>query len=117
MNNQETEGIAKAGAAAGLCPVTKANLGDGIFNAAAFRDFGGRFSVGTDSNIRLGVADELRQLEYAQRLLHRARNILAVAGGSTGRALFAGAVAGGAAAHPDASWSRAVGTRRVRASA
>ena len=98
MNDQETEGLAKAGAVAGLCPVTEANLGDGIFNAAAFRDFGGRFGIGTDSNIRLGVADELRQLEYAQRLLHRARNILAVAGGSTGRALFDGAVAGGAAA-------------------
>lgn len=98
MNDRETEDLAKAGAVAGLCPVTEANLGDGTFNAAAFRDFGGRFGIGTDSNVRLGVADELRQLEYAQRLFHRARNIMAVAGGSTGRALFDGALAGGAAA-------------------
>jgi formimidoylglutamate deiminase len=98
MADQETEGLATAGAVAGLCPVTEANLGDGVFNAAAFRDYGGRFGIGTDSNIRLGVADELRQLEYAQRLLHRARNVTAVAGGSTGRALFDGALAGGAVA-------------------
>ena len=59
---------------------------------------GGRFGIGSDSNVLIGVADELRQLEYSQRLAHRARNVLAVAGGSTGRALFDAALAGGAAA-------------------
>jgi formiminoglutamate deiminase len=98
MNDRETGRLAKAQTVAGLCPVTEANLGDGIFNASAFVDCGGRFGIGSDSNVRIGVADELRQLEYAQRLFHRARNILAVAGGSTGRALFDAAVSGGAAA-------------------
>jgi formiminoglutamate deiminase len=98
MTKRETESLAKAGAVAGLCPVTEANLGDGAFNGAAFVDHGGRFGIGTDSNMRIGVADELRQLEYAQRLVHRARNVMAVAGGSTGRALFDGALRGGAAA-------------------
>jgi formimidoylglutamate deiminase len=98
MNARETEGLAKAQAVAGLCPVTEANLGDGIFNAAAFVGCGGHFAIGSDSNVRIGVADELRQLEYAQRLFHRARNVMAVAGGSTGRALFDGAIYGGAMA-------------------
>ena len=66
--------------------------------ARRFVGGGGRFGIGTDSNVRIGVADELRQLEYAQRLFHRARNVMAVAGGSTGRALFDGALRGGAAA-------------------
>uniref|UniRef100_UPI00131C6708 amidohydrolase family protein n=1 Tax=Methylocapsa sp. S129 TaxID=1641869 RepID=UPI00131C6708 len=98
MDERETERLAKAEGIAGLCPVTEANLGDGIFNATAFVGRGGRFAIGSDSNVRIGVADELRQLEYAQRLFHRARNVMAVAGGSTGRALFDGAIGGGGAA-------------------
>jgi formimidoylglutamate deiminase len=98
MNEDETEGLAKSGAIAGLCPVTEANLGDGVFNGPAFVAHGGHFAIGSDSNVRIGVGDELRQLEYAQRLFRRARNVMAVAGGSTGRALFDGALAGGAAA-------------------
>ena len=58
----------------------------------------GRFGVGSDSNVLIGLGDELRQLEYSQRLAHRARNVLAVAGGSTGRALFDAALDGGIAA-------------------
>jgi formimidoylglutamate deiminase len=98
MNEDETEGLAKSGAIAGLCPVTEANLGDGVFNGPAFVAHGGHFAIGSDSNVRIGVGDELRQLEYAQRLFRRARNVMAIAGGSTGRALFDGALAGGAAA-------------------
>ncbi len=98
MNGDETGRLARTRAVAGLCPVTEANLGDGVFNGPAFVDRGGRFGIGTDSNVRIGVAAELRQFEYAQRLLHRARNVMAVAGGSTGRALFDGALRGGATA-------------------
>jgi formiminoglutamate deiminase len=98
MTETETLRMAASGAVAGLCPITEANLGDGTFNALAFTGAGGRFGVGSDSNVQIGVADELRQLEYSQRLLHRIRNALAVAGGSTGRALFDGALRGGAAA-------------------
>lgn len=95
MTDDETQRMAKAGAIAGLCPVTEANLGDGTFNAAVFTSAGGKFGVGSDSNVLIGIGDELRQLEYSQRLLHRARNVLAENEGSTGRTLFDGAVMGG----------------------
>ncbi len=98
MTDAETVGIARSGAIAGLCPVTEANLGDGTFPAPLFMQHGGRFGVGSDSNVLIGLPDELRQLEYSQRLAHRARNVLAVAGGSNGRALFEAALAGGSTA-------------------
>lgn len=97
--NEEVNAFAKTGAVAGLCPITEASLGDGIFPAREFLDAGGLFGVGTDSNVLVGVADELRQLEYGQRLKHRARNVLSGgAGRSTGRTLFDHAFAGGARA-------------------
>ncbi|OIS91875.1 formimidoylglutamate deiminase [Brucella cytisi] len=95
MTDAETVRMAEAGAIAGLCPVTEANLGDGTFNATVFHEAGGKFGVGSDSNVLIGIGDELRQYEYSQRLLHRARNVLAENEGSTGRALFDGAVTGG----------------------
>jgi len=95
----ETAELAARGAVAGLCPVTEANLGDGIFPARAYLDAGGRFAVGTDSNIDIDAAGELRALEYAQRLATRSRNLLAPReGASVGAALFEGALAGGAQA-------------------
>jgi formimidoylglutamate deiminase len=90
--------IAASGAVAGLCPVTEANLGDGVFDATRFLGEGGRFGVGSDSLIRVSAADELRSLEYAQRLKHRSRNALGEPGRSTGRRLHDGACAGGAQA-------------------
>lgn len=97
--SDEVSAFAKTGAVAGLCPMTEASLGDGIFPAREFLDAGGLFGVGTDSNVLVGVADELRQLEYGQRLKHRARNVLSGgAGRSTGRTLFDDALAGGARA-------------------
>jgi formimidoylglutamate deiminase len=95
MTEAETTAMARSGAVAGLCPVTEANLGDGTFPARPYLAEGGAFGVGSDSNVLIGVADELRQLEYSQRLLHRQRNVLAPAGGSNGRALFDAAIAGG----------------------
>jgi formiminoglutamate deiminase len=97
MNADETRRLARSGAVAGLCPITEANLGDGVFNAPDFIADGGLFGVGSDSNVFVGVAAELRQLEYAQRLRDRARNVCA-SGGSTGRALYDAALAGGARA-------------------
>lgn len=97
--DEEVTAFAKTGAVAGLCPITEASLGDGIFPAREFLDAGGSFGVGTDSNVLIGAADELRQLEYGQRLKHRARNVLSGGTGrSTGRTLFDGALAGGARA-------------------
>jgi formiminoglutamate deiminase len=98
MTETETRRMAKSGAVAGLCPITEANLGDGTFPAVPFLDAGGQFGVGSDSNVLIGISDELRQLEYSQRLHHRARNVIAPANGSTGRRLFDGAVNGGAQA-------------------
>lgn len=91
----ELAAVARAGAVVGLCPVTEANLGDGIIAALPYRAAGGRFGVGTDSNVLIGAADELRALEYAQRLAHRTRNAMAPRGASTGRSLWDGALAGG----------------------
>jgi len=90
--------IAKSKAVVGLCPITEANLGDGLFDVPDFLGKDGRFGVGSDSNVRISVADELRTLEYGQRLVHRQRNVLGDAGRSTGRRLFEAALAGGAQA-------------------
>jgi formiminoglutamate deiminase len=99
VSEEECKRLAASGAVAGLCPITEANLGDGIFPAPNYLAAGGVFGIGTDSNVSIGVADELRQLEYSQRLRDRARNVI---GGtdsrSTGRVLFEGAVRGGAQA-------------------
>ncbi|MEX0407989.1 formimidoylglutamate deiminase [Aquibium sp. LZ166] len=98
MTPQETERLAGTGAIAGLCPVTEGNLGDGIFDGARFLESGGRFGIGSDSNIRISVAGELRQFEYSQRLHDRARVVLAGANQSAGRNLYERALSGGAQA-------------------
>jgi formimidoylglutamate deiminase len=98
MAPEETAGLARSGAIAGLCPITESNLGDGIFDGARFLAEGGRFGIGSDSNVRIALSDEIRTLEYSQRLRDRARAVLAGAERSTGRTLFAGAAAGGAQA-------------------
>lgn len=110
--DEEVAAFARTGAVAGLCPVTEASLGDGIFRAREFLADGGTFGVGTDSNVLVGVADELRQLEYGQRLEHRERNVLSGgAGRSTGRTLFDHALAGGARALAQAAVGLAPGAR------
>ena len=96
MTVRETEGLARSGAVAGLCPETEANLGDGIFPATAFHAAGGRFGIGTDSHVATDVAQELRTLEYGQRLRDRRRaRIVSGPGASVGRTLHDGALAGG----------------------
>ena len=96
MTLSETLGLAQRGAVAGLCPITEANLGDGVFPSAAYLEAGGRFGLGTDSNIQIDAAAELRGLEYAQRLALKGRNVLAdEPGASTGVSLFQKALAGG----------------------
>lgn len=99
MTANETARLAGTGATAGLCPMTEANLGDGIFPGVDWLAAGGRYGVGTDSNVTCDAAQELRQLEYSQRLGQRGRNMMAggAAGASTGRALFKSALAAGAA--------------------
>ncbi|MBT8472235.1 MAG: formimidoylglutamate deiminase [Marinicaulis sp.] len=109
MEPHETNALAKSGAVAGICPVTEANLGDGIFDGANFFGDGGRFGVGTDSNVNISLTEELRLFEYSQRLRGRARAILATEEKSTGRTLFEGAAKGGAQAAGRDSGAIAVG--------
>lgn len=94
LTEKETAEMAASGAVAGLCPITEANLGDGTFAAPDFLSSGGRFGIGSDSNVLISLPGELRQLEYSQRLSLRARNVIAEPNGSTGRRLFEAAVAG-----------------------
>ncbi len=98
MTDNETNRFAASRAVAGLCPITEANLGDGIFNGTGFLSQAGRFGIGTDSNIHISLSGELRQLEYSQRLRDRARNVLLMDEGSLGDALYLAAAAGGAQA-------------------
>lgn len=99
LTDAEIDGLAASGAVAGLCPITEANLGDGIFPALRFLEAGGRIGTGTDSNILIDPAQELRALEYSQRLVHQGRNILAnEAQLSVARRLFDASVTGGAQA-------------------
>jgi formimidoylglutamate deiminase len=103
MAPHETTGLAASGAVAGLCPITEANLGDGIFDGARYLAAGGRFGLGSDSNVRISLTEEMRMLEYSQRLGQRARAVLARPGASTGRVILQGAVEGGAQAAGRAS--------------
>jgi formimidoylglutamate deiminase len=98
MTAAETLGLAQRAAVAGLCPITEANLGDGFFPALEFRAAGGALGIGTDSNVQIAPNAELRQLEYAQRLQKRARNVLTGDRPHTGRALYEAALAGGSRA-------------------
>jgi formiminoglutamate deiminase len=98
LTDDERRGIAASGAVVGLCPITEANLGDGLFPALEFLAEGGRIGVGSDSNVEITAAGEMRLLEYGQRLTKRARNVLAAGEGSTGAALFHACLAGGAQA-------------------
>jgi formimidoylglutamate deiminase len=98
MTSQETASLAATGAVAGLCPITESSLGDGIFDGVDYLAAGGRFGVGSDSNIRIALSEELRTLEYSQRLRDTCRASIATKEKSTGRVLFDGVVAGGAQA-------------------
>ena len=110
MTSEETVGLATSGAVAGLCPITESNLGDGIFNGTEFLAAGGTFGVGSDSNIRISLSEELRTLEYSQRLRDISRNLLVHGEGSVGHALYAGAARGGAQAIGRNAGTIAVGT-------
>ncbi|MFQ5985234.1 MAG: formimidoylglutamate deiminase [Alphaproteobacteria bacterium] len=99
MTGEETRALARSGAVVGLCPTTEANLGDGLFPLPDFLAAGGAFGIGSDSHVSVSPAEELRWLEYGQRLLHRRRNIATPpGGGSVGAELYRRALSGGARA-------------------
>ena len=98
MTPDETRALAGTGAVAGLCPTTEANLGDGLFPLEAWLGVGGRLGVGSDSHVSVSPVEELRWLEYGQRLTARRRNVAALPESSTGARLHAAALEGGGAA-------------------
>jgi len=98
VDEGEIRDMARSGATVGICPVTEANLGDGIFPLVEYLAEGGAYGVGTDSNVCISLSGELSLLEYSQRLSRRVRNVVSVAGQSTGMTLFRQALEGGARA-------------------
>ena len=94
----ETDILSKSGAVAGLCPVTEANLGDGIFNGFQYNERKGLYGIGTDSNINISLTEELKTFEYSQRLLNKKRAVISNQKKSTGRKLFDDCLEGGARA-------------------
>jgi len=98
MQPHETRSVARSGAVVGLCPITESNLGDGIFEGTIYQENQGMWGIGTDSNVRISLSEELRTLEYSQRLRDKGRAIYAVEDRSTGRILYEAALRGGAQA-------------------
>jgi len=98
MSDHEVDVAAASGATAGLCPTTEADLGDGVFKITRWLAAGGRMAVGSDSNVRISVAEELRLLEYNERLAGGQRNVLTGSDATCGRFLYQQAAVGGGVA-------------------
>jgi formimidoylglutamate deiminase len=99
MRPQETRRLAESGAVVGLCPTTEANLGDGLFSLPEYLAAGGRIAIGSDSHVCVDPREELRWLEYGQRLVRRRRNVAgSTAQPHTGARLFFAVLEGGARA-------------------
>ena len=98
MDADETTSLAHSGAVVCLCPSTEANLGDGLFPLHDFLSAGGRIAIGSDSHISINPFEELRWLEYGQRLASQSRNVASLDEPHVGRELFSRALAGGAQA-------------------
>jgi len=98
MEPMELEEAAASEAVAGLCPTTEADLGDGFFAAESWLAANGALGIGSDSNLRVSVSEELRLLEFGVRLRNSSRNVLTGKGLSCGRSLYQWAAAGGARA-------------------
>ena len=105
MDEGETSALARSGAVVALCPSTEANLGDGLFPLHDFLSHGGRIAIGSDSHISINPFEELRWLEYGQRLVSQSRNVVSLRHTHVGSELFARALEGGA----QASGHRVVG--------
>lgn len=98
MTVAEVAGLARSGAVAGLCPITEADLGDGAFAGPGWIAAGGAIGIGSDSNVRIALGEELRMLEYSQRLRDLSRNVMVAGEGSVGEWLYRAAAQGGAQA-------------------
>ncbi|QMU59660.1 MAG: formimidoylglutamate deiminase [Boseongicola sp.] len=109
MTAKETQRLAATGAVGGLCPITESSLGDGIFDGVRWLDAGGKIAIGSDSNIRISLSEELRTLEYSQRLRDGTRAALASPELSTGRRIFDAIIDGGVQATNRTSGALRVG--------
>ncbi|HTJ07553.1 MAG TPA: formimidoylglutamate deiminase [Caldimonas sp.] len=110
----EIAAVAASGAGVVVCPTTEANLGDGVFDLPAWLGARVPLALGSDSQATRDWREELRLLEYAQRLVRRARNVAAapeLGVASSAERLFARAIAGGAAAAGQRSWGLVAGAR------
>lgn len=110
MTEPEIHSLAATGAVVGLCPTTEANLGDGLFPLVEFLAAGGRIGIGSDSHVSVSPVEELRWLEYGQRLLLGRRNVAASATEPhSGARLVRAALAGGSQALGQRTGSIAAG--------
>jgi len=98
MDVEEVEALASSGAVVALCPSTEANLGDGLFPLHGYLNHGGRIAIGSDSHVSINPFEELRWLEYGQRLATQTRNVVSLRDSHVGSELFLRALEGGAAA-------------------
>ncbi|MBT8084609.1 MAG: formimidoylglutamate deiminase [Woeseia sp.] len=110
VDADELSAMARTGAVVCLCPSTEANLGDGLFPLAPFLEQGGRIAIGSDSHVSINPFEELRWLEYGQRLVAEQRNIAAIGLRNTGRSLFERVAKGGALASGVATGRIAAGS-------
>jgi formimidoylglutamate deiminase len=114
VTQSEINAVAQSGASVVLCPTTEANLGDGLTDVAAWFNAGTSLAIGSDSHVTRDWREELRWLEYGQRLQHRARNVIAFAReaeGATAARLLDRTLTGGAASAGASSWGFVVGAR------
>jgi formimidoylglutamate deiminase len=98
IDDEEMTAISDSGAVVCLCPSTEANLGDGLFPLQRFLESNGRIAIGSDSHVSINPFEELRWLEYGQRLVTQQRNIAAIRRNQTGRSLFELVAEGGSLA-------------------
>jgi len=109
MDFDETAALAGSGAVAVLCPSTEANLGDGLFPLHHFLEEGGHIAIGSDSHVSINPFEELRWLEYGQRLATQSRNVVSLRHSHVGSELFARVLEGGATAGGQATVGLAKG--------
>ena len=109
----EIDAVARSGAAIVICPATEGNLGDGLTDLAGWLDAGVPMAIGSDSHVVRNWPEELRWLEYGQRLVHRKRNVAASPGrqSATAARLFDAALGAGAAAAGQTTWGLVTGAR------